>query len=1320
MLAKFSVKKPFTVLVGVLLIIILGVVAFTRMTPDLLPSIDLPYVVVVTTYIGASPEEVEQVITKPVEQSMATLDHIKSVSSNSSENYSLVIMEFADEADMDAVAMNIREKLDLLGGSWNDYVGIPTILKLNPNMLPLAVTAVSREGYDAIEMSAFYENTLLPKLEGIEGVASISASGLIAETVRVELDEKKLEAVNERIRAAIDKEFAEGEAELSDAKAEIADGFEQISEGEEAIEKGRSQLSSARRKLEKELSGAEAQLSAGAKQLAQAKLDTINGIEQLNAGIAEVDQGLSTLRKLKADQVAAQTAVSTLTPTITVLRAMERDINDEDGSSEETLLALEVMGMTPEDVPGALSEAEQSRQKAEEGLATIDAALAEEGISDLDAAIAAATATRTELVVQRDALNLVLNQLNSSEADIDAAYTELAKQEKAAKSQISSASRKLTTSEKTLEESRTQLTDAEKELADAEKQLAETKENAYQGANLDNILSLSTIGAILGAENFSMPAGYAASGKDEWLIYVGDKLQNADELSELILLDLGIGDLEPILLSEVANIYVTDNSGETYARINGSDGVLLSFSKQSGYATATVSKNMEKEFAVLCEAYPGLSFSKLMDQGDYIELVINSVLENIGLGAVLAVVILLLFLFDLRPTFVVACSIPISVTFAIVLMYFSGVTLNVISMSGLAVGVGMLVDNSIVVIENIYRLRRLGVSANKAAISGATQVAGAITASTLTTVCVFVPIIFVQGLTRQIFADMALTIGYSLMASLIIALTLVPALSAGILRRTKERPQRLTLWLQDIYKATLRFALRCRWLCIVLSLVLLAGTLSAALARGFSYMPDMDSTQVTVTLTLDEDAVIADTAKVGDEAASRVMLLPDVESVGVMLEGGIGATVGLSMSAQSENVATIYIVLSEEKTHSSMEIAHMIEESLADLPCEVAAAGGSLEGYASALTGNGISVSIYGEDLDLLQQTAKEVAAILSTVDGVDDVSDGLEATAPALRITVDKAAAMREGLTVAQVYQEIATYLTVDASVTSFDATDQDVVVAMLSRMPTVRDLKRHVLTIQKQDGTYKDVRLSEIAEFSESETLQTIARSAQRRQIAVTAALEEGRNITLVTEEAKKAMQDYTPPEGFTYEFDGENEMIVGALEDLMIMLIIGVAIVYLIMVAQFQSLLSPLIVMVTVPLAFTGGLAGLLFAGMDISIVSMIGFIMLVGIIVNNGIVLIDTMNQLRAEGMPRRAAVIEAASMRIRPVLMTALTTVLGLIPLGLGIGIGATLVQPVAVVSIGGLVYATFMTLYIVPILYDLIVRRPPRKVSAEDMELTQQ
>ncbi|NLC78767.1 MAG: efflux RND transporter permease subunit [Ruminococcaceae bacterium] len=1246
MLAKFSVKKPFTVLVAVILVIVLGVVAFTHMTPDLFPNIELPYAIVVTTYPGASPEEVEEGVTKPMEQSMSTLNGIKTVGSTSSENASVVTLEFESGTDMNYALVNIREKIDAISGTFDDMVGTPFILQINPDILPAVSAAVIYEGKSNVEVSEFVENTLKTKLEGIEGVAAVNLSGIVYETINVELDDEKIAEQNERISDAIREEFRK-------TRGSVYYGINQANDAMNSLDGARNQLSAAQTTLANQIESTRIQLTNSKQQL-----------ETLKANGATI--------KSLAYIYSARSQYAAINPTAT---AAEVDAHLR-ATDTVYVTAVNSMPTTPE------------------------VALAAMGLS-------------------ADALPALAQQVDTADASISAIDDALSK----LNIQSSVMAAELSGKVVDVAVGKATLSGTVSQLQSALTQIKSSEEAALESADLTGMLTLQNISAILTAQNFSMPAGYINEGGTRYMVSVGNEIADVDELRDIVLVDLGIEGVEPVRLSDVADVFVSDNSGDVYARIGDNDGVLVSFTKQSGYATAEVAANINEEFSALSEKYDGLSFTNLMDQGEYIHLVVNSVLENLLLGAGLAIIILWLFLRDIRPTFITACSIPISLTFAIVLMYFSGVTLNIISLAGLAVGVGMLVDNSIVVIENIYRLRNMGLSPSKAAISGAAQVTSAIVSSTLTTVCVFFPIVFVEGITRQLFTDMALTIAYALLASLVVALTLVPAMARGVLKKeVKQKENKSYNKLLSFYEKFITKALNHKVIVMSAVVVLLVGSLLLSLMRGFKFMPEMGSNQLMISLSLPEDNTVADTAKTVDALAAKISEVEGVETVGSMLSAGLTSVIGLGESQDDPSSVTMYVIIGDEFGVSNEKVTKEVDAMLEASGLDASSSSTmQMMSFTSAIGGSGVTVNVYGDDLDELRDTARMIESELSKVEGIAETSDGIGETTPELRITVDKDKAMAKGLTVAQVYMEISTALTSNATSTTleYSGESRDIVVATDETSSLDRKtITDYVFTVTGMDGKKEEVKLSDIATITDEETMNSISRSAQRRYATVTGTLAKGYNISLVSAEAEKAVQALTLPDGITVEFSGENETIMSSLGDLLIMLLLGVLIVYLIMVAQFQSLLSPLIVMFTIPLAFTGGLIALLITGYEISVVAMIGFIMLVGIIVNNGIVLIDYVNRLRTEGKPLREAIVEAGITRLRPVLMTALTTVLGLLPLALGIGLGADMMQPVAIVCIGGRVYATVMTLFVIPGMSEALMKKDLVVLTDEELEVS--
>lgn len=1269
MLSKFSVKKPYTVVVGIVLIIILGIVSFRDMTVDLLPSMNLPYAIVMTTYPGASPEEVEEIVTKPVEQTMATVSNIKNIQSVSSENASTVMLEFEQTANMDSVTIEMRENLDQISGFWPEEIASPMIMKLNPDMLPVLVTAVSAKGKDAVESSRIIEDEVIPEVESVEGVASVMATGNITETVEVILNQEKIDGLSDDIKE-------EMQAQLDEAKRALDEAKDQVQSGKNALASGKNQASSG-------IGQAESQISIKSEELKQAQLEITEKMAQLNVSETQLNQSYAVV---KAGREAAEAQLESL--------------EDTKESYDKAIARLEELNKKGEN----LTEEEKAEKAQLESLT----AKLKPIVATYEATKEELTAALAKLVEQEEALEDAKEQMAAGKKQLEDMQTQVnngAMTLAEARGQLASAQLETAVG---LGEGAAQLAAGQTALALQEAQMEAASKEAEASLDTDSILSAETIEAMLGAQHFRMPAGYVNEDGLEYLVRVGDKFQSVDEMKDLVLLDME--GIDPIKLSDVAEVKVVNNADETYAKINGKPGVMLSIQKQTGYSTGDVSHRVQNKLEELKKEHKNIKVVNLMDQGIYIDMIVDSVLDNLIYGAILAILILLVFLKSIRPTFVIACSIPISIMAAIVAMYFSGVTLNIISLSGLALGVGMLVDNSIVVIENIYRMRNEeGASAKTAAIEGARQVSGAILASTLTTVCVFLPIVFTKGITRQLFVDMGLTIAYSLMASFLVALTIVPMMSAGVLRKTEEKETKFFGKIRNIYGNILEKALDHKGYVIVGAFVLFVGSIALALSRGTEFMPTMESTQISMTLETEKGTSLEDTAKEADKVMDEVSKISDVEDVGALV-----STSDLMGTQTVTNQVSFYAITNENPKLSNKELQKEIEKRTKDVDGELTIHMSNMD--MSALGSAGVNVQIEGKDLDKLQEISSDVKKIVADTKGTQNVFDGTEDNGEELRISVDKEKAAKYGLTVAQVYQELYGELAEpkQAMTLGTDTYDYDVYVIDDDREKLTRqDVKDMVISAKQQDGTSKDVKLSEIASFEDTTTLQSINHFAQNRYMSVTAEIKEGYNIGLVSDQLKEKLEKYKTPEGYEIKMAGEDETINEAMTELFKMLGLALVFMYLIMVAQFQSLRSPFIIMFTVPLAFTGGLLALWLAGMSVSVIAMIGFVMLSGIIVNNGIVFIDYTNQLITGGMSKKEALITAGKTRLRPIIMTALTTILGLFTLAMGVGMGADMVQPMAVVTIGGLIYGTILTLVVVPCIFSLFHKREKARLVEE-------
>lgn len=1343
MLPKLSVKKPMTIFVAVIVVIVLGIVSVFKMTPDLLPNMDFPYAIILTTYPGQTPETVESVVTKPLEQSLSTIDGVKTITSTSSDNYSILTLEFEDGTNMDTATVDMRGNLDTIKDAWPDGVGSPYLMKINPNMMPVAMVAVDYDGYDTVQISDYVNNELKNQLEGIDGVASVSTKGIVTQKENVIISQAKIDALNAKINDALNDKFGDAEKKISDAKKELQDNISKAEQGSDTIEQSINDLNSQQEEVAKQLADAQGKAQSGYSEILNAKMQLLDQQQSLTATKQTLTIAYQTLTQIKEKLDSLQDEKAQLTQQIEAFEKIYNDYKDAlsklanpDLTDEQLAQVRAILAKIDEELDKygfPKEELEERLNNAKNALTNVDKAITQtvEALKGLDTTEEKLDDTIAEIADKISQVDGGITQiaaavkgLDNNTVSVNQALSEIEKQQSLAAYQLSGGLSALNTKQSEVNSALTQLNSAQEELKSASDELSDQKDKAKKAADMTNTVTISNVSNILTAQNFSMPAGYVSDDENiKYLVRVGDKIDGDKEMQSLALFDTGIDGIGVVKLSDVADVFIADDSDEVFTKINGNSGVVFSFSKQSDAATATVSENIAKKLNSLTQENEGLHFTTLMDQGDYIDIIINSVLQNLLMGAVLAIIILYLFLRDIKPTLIVALSIPVSVIFALVLMYFSGVTLNMISLSGLAISVGMLVDNSVVVIENIYRLRNLGVPPVKAALNGAKQVAGAIASSTLTTICVFFPIVFIEGLTRQIFMDMALTITYSLLASLIVALTLVPAMGQRMLRKVKPVKHGMFDKMLGGYEKSIRFVLNHRAIALIVAVVLLFGSMFGAVARGFSFMPNMASTELSVTVSLDDSATMDDTIDAAQNLLDTLSEYDEFETVGVMT-GSTTSLMGLTGSVSSSDAdkgsVMAYAVFKDDKVKNSESISKEIEAELQSIDGDVVVSGSSSSSSMSAMLGNdGVSIKLYGDDLKTLQNTAKDMAEKLAAVDGIDETDNGIGATSGEIKVTVDKTKAAKKSLTVAQVYQQIAAAITSETTSSTLTNSGKDLDVVVIkdeNSDVTKNNIKDIKLTYTDKEGNKKTTKLSEVAEISDSESMNSITRSDQKRYIKVSGTLKDGYTNTDVSNKAKALFDDYKLPDGCSIEYSGSNESTMEAVNQMLLMMLLGVILIYLIMVAQFQSLKSPFIIMFTIPLAFTGGFLGLLITGFDVSVVALLGFVMLCGIIVNNGIVLVDYINNLRLEGKERREAIVEAGKTRMRPILITAITTVLGLSTMALGIGTGSEIMQPIAIVCIGGLLYATIMTLYIVPVIYDILSKKELRKVSESDLE----
>ena len=802
-----------------------------------------------------------------------------------------------------------------------------------------------------------------------------------------------------------------------------------------------------------------------------------------------------------------------------------------------------------------------------------------------------------------------------------------------------------------------------------------------------------------------MPAGYIDDKNDQsWLLKIGDEYGSEFEIADALLCE--IEDLGVVRLSDVADVTVIDNADDSYTVLDGSDGVILAVYKSSTAGTNEVSAACNRAIEQLTETREGTHVVTLMDQGEYINMIVKDILTSMGLGALLAILVLALFLRDIRPTLMVGISIPLSVLFTVLLMYFSGLSLNIMTLSGLSLGIGMLVDNSIVVMENIIRLRQRGVSTARACVQGAKQVSNSIIASTLTTICVFLPMVFTTGTVRELLIPMALSITYCLTASLIVAMTVIPASASVILKNVKQKKESLFDRMLDRYGVALDYCLKHKAVPLGIAIGLLAISVIWLIRMGVIMLPPMSSDYIEANVQTNEDLSKEESYALMDEAIGR----------------------------------------------------------MSDL---------------SSFMSSGLSANVYGNDLERVTQITEDVMQAAAGIEGFEHISNGTENDEQTLHLVIDKDKAMSYGLTVAQIYSQIAARLSTEVESTTITADGLTLTVSIVDETDVLTrenllDMEftaqqsgasgmggmssagmsgmsagmglgsagggmslsgssdlgglAEMLGIETEESSEEETeekaeeekeeddgvhKLSEFAHLEETTAPGSVQRENQSRYMTVTADTKEGFNTTLLTRQLQKEIDRINAelPDGYSVEIGGEALQVRQMVEQMAKMLALAFAFIYLVMVSQFQSLLSPFIILFTIPLAFTGGMIGLIVNRQQLSLLALMGFLVLMGTVVNNGIVFVDYANQLRIGGLRRRDALIATGKTRMRPILMTTLTTVLAMMNLIFGSGMGSQLSRGMAIVISWGLMYATLMTLFIVPVVYDILYKKQPMNVE---------
>ena len=1281
---KFSVKKPFTVLVAVIMVLMLGFVSISNMQTNLLPDVNTPYLMVVTVYPGASPERVESEVSDVMQNALGTVAGVEKVTATSAENYSLLLMQFSDDTDMNSAMVKVSNKVDQTTASLPSSCLTPSIIEYSLNMNAFMTVAVSREGSDVYDLSEFVSDTLVPYVERKGGVSSVSTNGLIEKMVQVQLSQEKIDAINEKLLEVIDVQLADARKQLESAEAQIEAGRKEYNR------QFKNYSNTVSDTMMQEMSGQVGDAIEVVRKQAQALLDSVN---QLIAVVQEpeIQQALIDVRDglQRVMDKFNETGMKDIDSLIEIVAEL-RDITDK--------------------LTGALQQLQQ-RLNTESGT---------EGSTAADLA--------DDLQVQQS-LNTVYNTLN----DVIKAMDDVPGLTKTFSDAIGNFSQQQMQAYMKFTEAREMLNEYEKQLAEAKQTYADAEEKAMASSDVSKLLDIDTLAQLIYAQNFSMPAGYVkdSSGKS-WLMKVGEEYDSIEDISGALLLHVdGFGDVR---LSDVADVEVIDNAEASYTRLNGERAAVLKIYKGATSSASEVSDNCLSAFQELEAQYDGLHVVVLSNQGNYITIIVKSILSSMVIGAALAIIVLAIFLRDVKPTLVVGFSIPLSVLFAVVLMYFTGMDLNVMTLAGLSLGIGMLVDNSIVVIENIYRLRGRGVPAARAAVQGAKQVGMSVVASTLTSVCVFLPVVFSSSIVKSLMQPMSLCIGYCLMASLIVALTVVPAAASTVLKKAEPKQLKWFDKIQEKYAKSLEWCFRHRALPLLAAVVLLAFCGWRVFSMGVELLPTITSNEAIVTLSTTKDLSKEDSYAIAGKAVEAMLEVDHVEEVGITTDTRVaGMDIGqlglptiitdLLSAANSYGTYQVNVMLDESLSSSEIETARQaLEDALSGIEdCTAKVEISGMQELTSQLA-SGLSVKIYGADAETLSQLSEKVVDIVNDTEGFANATNGLGSGDATINLHIDRDKVRSYGLTVAQVYQQIAAKLTTTTTAQTPVTVDGSTMSVQISNNldPVTKENMMDITfetTVMSADGTTSTgtCTLADMATWDTGSAPDSITSEDQTQYVSVTADTLDGYNTTVQARVLEKKLNEFAlsdeMPEGCSFSMGGESDSVNFMVNEMVQWLALALPFVYLVMVAQFQSLLSPFIVLFTIPLAFTGGLLGMLFTGQQLTMISLMGFIVLMGTVVNNGIVFVDYANQLRLGGMERRAALIATGKTRMRPILMTTLTTVLAMLQLVFSNDMASQLMSGMAIVIICGLSYATLMTLYIVPILYDILFRKPPLNVD---------
>lgn len=1558
----------------VIIIVVLGVISVLNTDVDFLPDMDLPYVVVATVYAGQPAEIVEKEVTAVLEQALGSMSSVRSVSSMSYDNVSVISLQLDSGSDVDVAAEEIQGRIDGAALPNSAYLQEPMVIKANPNMLPSMSVSVSRKG-ESVPDSSEYFAALADRIRAVDGVQDVSVQGLIDNYILLSLnDEKTADVLHAQVK---DKLFAqEGQANLNAVQR-----FTQSLE---------SNLSAALKELE-DLSLADAASLATIMQNLAAFYDELNDFlatdtikamttreEVVKAAASKIDELLT-----RNDYSAAKIIIKSLYPETSDYAAVH--IN-------RLLLSSSTTGS---DYGAQVANAAAAAGEAVELIASAMLYISPDVFESVFGHISEQSGAASVQAIESNVAGYLLNSFGKDNAGNELwtgehPYATVAQYVRGHAEQFAAALIEYTgglgkseaMGETTVDDivagakkalENVSVSSIEKAICSAlgyddfEQLFAQLKgdETAeiYKKLTqtLSSVIDSDLIATLLQAQDISLPAGSYTENGITYIVNVDGSINSLEDLifmpatgiNLLSLLTSSWGEADGVLsfiasllpsgedespleepivqeflsallngspvnfdkwdeleqalgidttlleqwaanayidkdgslvklfkdagwltrdesganvidkenlsaftdefekltislsLNDIADITVIDTSALVFSKLDGAHSITISVTKQAGYSGATLSDDLNALLESLTgeEEFSDLQYAVLYDDGHYTNELIDTVIENLLWGALLAVVILFIFLKDLRPTLLTALSMVISVVATFVIMYFAGISLNLMSMAGLAMGIGMLVDNSVVVIENIYRLRARGAPVKEAVVTGTSQMSGAILASTITSLIVWLPILFTQGLTKTVVKDMAITLCLSLAVSLVVAVTFVPSLAQYTVKNYRPREDKAMSAVKKAYSRSLSFTLRHKWITLVVVGVMLALAVTSFFFMDSRFFPETDTGSLTVNVSI--DAVAVNSAKdekgeklsyeevreeVCDKLFDYLSAMPESEHVNMTISSNVNIA-GYNIEAEGLDVGadtiSAMVKLKEGKRESAKQLCDKLTKELSSsLPYAQFVKAECSTGTVidTAVASDNLTVNIYGDDLDALKEAVGTLSSSIARLDGVSYTSDNIGGSGISYTLQIDRDEAMKYGLTVGEIYLQLsklltdvtltpATSLTVTEGEGAYDVFIYDYFYSLLTwhkgfkgeenvniyyrdkylKSGETYSIEREYYLIDKQtgditwlladkkengallydengylslnDGAYKadvseeyfsddsargDILDAEISytlnshiggvesgtvklrdlllpssfvdgnkkdgELIAQEGMVSIDRKDGRRYSAVTVCLESGASANRVGEQIQALIDAYNsshPDSALEIQFVKQTAEVEEIYNTLYIVLGVAIVLVYLVMAAQFGSLKTPFIIMFTIPLAFTGSLLLLFVTGVGISVVAVLGLIMLMGVVVNNGIIFVELADKLVKEGVEKRTALITAGATRLRPILITALTTIVGLIITACDGSATGRMLQPMAITSIGGLLYATIVTLFFIPVIYDLFKRKRKGEQSPE-------